>query len=221
MYLSDTMKAAIRTGRNDSVVYCGTATERALVARGLIHPVNSNLTAAGIKALEALDAENPPIKPAHTEVPAIPGMPQMVRESVEYMIQISEDGGQWWRVCPGYAYRDRERAIKAMEQMDAGKSGALTVFRVIEARQTWTVAAETTLPDVEQPSDTCSVCGKEECSNDVCGTESPVAHPDATDLAHADDPTYDQCPRCTHLWPLDAMARDRNGDNICPDCMFS
>src|SRR5690349_5747829 len=211
MYLSDTMKAAIRTGRNDSVVYCGTATERALVARGLIHPVNSNLTAAGIKVLAALDAENPPTEPAVTEVPAIPGMPQMVCESVEYMIQISEDGGQWWRICPGYTYRDRERAIKSMDQMDADKSGALTVFRVIEARQTWAVAAETTITAAEQPSDTCSVCGKEECSNDVCGTDSPVAHPDQTDIDHADDPTYDQCPRCTHLWPLDEMARDRNG----------
>lgn len=49
----------------------------------------------------------------------------------------------------------------------------------------------------------------------------PVAHPDAIDRDHADDPTYDQCPRCTHLWPLDEMARDRNGDNICPDCVFS
>lgn len=221
MNLSATMKAAIRTGRNDSVVYCGTATERALIARGLIHPVNSNLTAAGIKVLEALDAENPPAEPAATEVPAIPGMPQMVVESVDYMIQISEDGGQWWRVCPGYAYRDRERAIKSMEQMDADKSGALTVFRVIEARQTWTVAAETTVTDAEEPADTCSVCGKEDCSNEVCGTDTPVAYPDAIDTAHACDPTHGQCPRCTHLWPLDEMARDRNGDNICPDCVFA
>lgn len=75
MYLSDTMKAAIRTGRNDFVVYCGTATKRALIARGLIRPMNSNLTAAGIKILEALDAENPPAEPTVTEVPAIPSTP--------------------------------------------------------------------------------------------------------------------------------------------------
>lgn len=49
---------------------------------------------------------------------------------------------------------------------------------------------------------------------------TPVAYPDATDTAHAGDPDYDQCPSCTHWWPLDEMCHDRNGDNICPDCIW-
>lgn len=44
---------------------------------------------------------------------------------------------------------------------------------------------------------------------------------DATDLAHADDPDYDQCPGCAHWWPLADMCHDRNGDNVCTDCVWS
>lgn len=48
---------------------------------------------------------------------------------------------------------------------------------------------------------------------------TPVAYPDATDTAHAGDPDYDQCPSCAHWWLLAEMNHDRNGDNICPDCV--
>lgn len=45
--------------------------------------------------------------------------------------------------------------------------------------------------------------------------------PDTTDLQHASDPDHAQCPGCSHWWPIADLSHDRNGDNICPDCVFS
>lgn len=43
--------------------------------------------------------------------------------------------------------------------------------------------------------------------------------PDATDTASTGDPDHAQCPGCQHWWPLTDLSPDRNGDNICPDCV--
>ncbi|WP_372407354.1 hypothetical protein [Streptomyces luteireticuli] len=64
--LSKRMIEAIRTGNNDRVVICSATTERALISRQIIHPVNSNLTQTGKEILAALQKEDPTAN-AHEE----------------------------------------------------------------------------------------------------------------------------------------------------------
>lgn len=98
-----------------------------------------------------------------------------VIDAREYVIQLSENSGQTWRHAPGHAYVQQEQATAAAGKLAEDKRNAGMRFRVIEVRQTWTVTAEISQPAAGGPSDTCSVCGKEECANEVCGTESPAA----------------------------------------------
>ncbi|WDN54026.1 hypothetical protein [Streptomyces clavuligerus] len=48
------MRRALSTGGDGAVVVCSVGTERALVARGLIHPVESTLTEQGMAVLAQL-----------------------------------------------------------------------------------------------------------------------------------------------------------------------
>lgn len=52
--LSEPMLRALYTGERGEVVTCGVRTERALIARGLIHPVESTLTEKGAALLAEL-----------------------------------------------------------------------------------------------------------------------------------------------------------------------
>lgn len=52
--LSEPMLRALYTGERGEVVACGVRTERALIARGLIHPVGSTLTEKGAALLAEL-----------------------------------------------------------------------------------------------------------------------------------------------------------------------
>lgn len=48
-----------------------------------------------------------------------------------------------------------------------------------------------------------------------------ATYSDNTTEQNADDPDYDQCPGCAHWRPLADMCHDRNGDNVCTDCIWS
>lgn len=52
--LSESMLRALYTGENGESVFCGVRTERALIARDLIHPVQSTLTQKGTALLAQL-----------------------------------------------------------------------------------------------------------------------------------------------------------------------
>jgi hypothetical protein len=46
-------------------------------------------------------------------------------------------------------------------------------------------------PAASEPSDTCSVCGKEECANEVCGTEPAKEIPAPAACRHGNTPRHD------------------------------
>ncbi|TLS44903.1 hypothetical protein FE633_17295 [Streptomyces montanus] len=52
--LTEPMVRAIYSGRNRQILNCGPRTEKALVDRGIMHPVNSDLTDRGMEVLTAL-----------------------------------------------------------------------------------------------------------------------------------------------------------------------
>ncbi|MCM2393077.1 hypothetical protein [Streptomyces albipurpureus] len=56
--LSEPMLRALYTGETGEVVACDVRTERALIARDLIHPVESTLTAKGAAVLAELRGQN-------------------------------------------------------------------------------------------------------------------------------------------------------------------
>lgn len=162
-----------------------------------------------------------------------------VIDTREYVIQLSENSGETWRHAPGHAYVSPLQAIAAAGKIAADKRNAGMRFRVIEVRQTWTVAAEIGQPATDGPSDTCSVCGKEECANEVCGTEPP-----AVDIADVEQPRASRLtsasvacpvhkvkltsgavePKCPHVHgnvEYGVFEEDNNGSLQNYDCAYS
>jgi len=78
---------------------------------------------------------------------------ETVLDAREYVIQLSENNGQSWRQAPGHAYRNQEQATAAAQKLAADKRNRGMTFRLIEVRQTWTVAAEITRPMTTQEPD--------------------------------------------------------------------
>ncbi|MEJ8654741.1 hypothetical protein WKI65_43585 [Streptomyces sp. MS1.AVA.3] len=62
--LSGGMLTAIRSGANGVILSCTPITEKALIRRGIMHPVESTLTALGQQILDALNAARSSIEPA-------------------------------------------------------------------------------------------------------------------------------------------------------------
>ncbi|MFB8071920.1 hypothetical protein [Streptomyces californicus] len=67
--LSEPMLRALYTGEDGASVFCDARTERALIARELIHPVQSTLTPKGLGVVTALRGRGPRLARSAADLP--------------------------------------------------------------------------------------------------------------------------------------------------------
>lgn len=103
--------------------------------------------------IEYRDGRKVDIRPATPEEIAT----TLVVDTVEHVIELSEDGGEKWRQAAGHAYQDKAEADAAASRLAADKRNKRVIFRVAEMRLTVTAAGEiaaTRKPDApEQTAD--------------------------------------------------------------------
>jgi hypothetical protein len=80
--LSEPMVRAIFTGDYNAVLNCGTRTEKALIERGIMHAIESDLTAKGRRILKALKATQPAEPAAAPSEGVIEPAPQATEDHV-------------------------------------------------------------------------------------------------------------------------------------------
>ncbi|MFD4475935.1 hypothetical protein ACFWPU_07450 [Streptomyces sp. NPDC058471] len=141
--LTEPMVRAIYSSRNRQILNRGPRTEKALVDRGIMHPVNSDLTDTGMEVLTALQVAQgtvattpaPPREPIEGVIATQPR--EVLHEEVIYTLQTRQPGGEWQHLYAPHAAKTLDEAQETIDDIKALSEPGWE-YRPVEVRRTLT-----------------------------------------------------------------------------------